>query len=96
MSDPLEFYGRIGAALFPILPGSKNLTGANIELTNAPDRAIRLRQALAPVKDKYDVVILDCPPALDLLTVNVLVGSANSRDYGRLVAAGCVHRVARV
>ncbi len=41
------------------------------------DRAVRLRQALAPIKDKYDFVILDCPPALDLLTLNVLV-AANS------------------
>ncbi|MGZ5234468.1 MAG: ParA family protein, partial [Burkholderiales bacterium] len=60
-----------------ILPGSKNLTGANIELTNVEDRAVRLRLALAPVKDQYDLVILDCPPALDLLTLNVLV-AANS------------------
>ncbi len=60
-----------------ILPGSKNLTGANIELTPAADRAIRLRKALAPIKDSYDLVVLDCPPALDLLTLNVLV-AANS------------------
>jgi len=60
-----------------LLPGSKNLTGANIELATADDRAVRLREALAPVKDKFDFVILDCPPALDLLTLNVLVG-ANS------------------
>jgi chromosome partitioning protein len=55
-----------------LLPGSKNLTGANIELAAADDRALRLRQALEPVKDNYDLVILDCPPALDLLTLNVL------------------------
>ena len=60
-----------------VLPGSKNLTGANVELTGIEDRAVRLRQALAPIKDKYDLVILDCPPALDLLTLNVLV-AANS------------------
>jgi chromosome partitioning protein len=60
-----------------LLPGSKNLTGANIELATADDRAVRLRHALAPVKDKFDLVILDCPPALDLLTLNVLV-AANS------------------
>jgi chromosome partitioning protein len=60
-----------------LLPGSKNLTGANIELTPAADRAIRLRRALAPIKDSYDLVVLDCPPALDLLTLNVLV-AANS------------------
>ena len=64
-----------GVENLSILPGSKNLTGANIELTGAEDRAIRLRKALEPVKDQYDLVILDCPPALDLLTLNVLVAS---------------------
>ena len=58
-----------------LLPGSKNLTGANIELAAAEDRAVRLRQALAPERDKYDIVILDCPPALDLLTLNVLAAA---------------------
>jgi chromosome partitioning protein len=60
-----------------LIPGSKNLTGANIELANAEDRALRLRKALEPVKDKYDMILLDCPPALDLLTLNVLA-AANS------------------
>src|SRR5665213_2671822 len=55
-----------------ILPGSKNLTGANIELAAANDRAVRLRGALETVKADYDLIILDCPPALDLLTLNVL------------------------
>ncbi len=60
-----------------LLPGSKNLTGANVELAAAEDRAVRLRHALAPVKDKYDLIILDCPPALDLLTLNVLVAASS-------------------
>jgi chromosome partitioning protein len=60
-----------------VLPGSKNLTGATVELVNAEDRALRLRTALDEIKDKYDVVLLDCPPALDLLTLNVL-SAANS------------------
>lgn len=55
-----------------LLPGSKNLTGANIELAHAEDRTLRLRNALEPVKDSFDFVFLDCPPALDLLTLNVL------------------------
>jgi chromosome partitioning protein len=58
-----------------ILPGSKNLTGANIELAGASDRALRLRQALDQVKDRYDLIVLDCPPALDLLTLNVLAAA---------------------
>lgn len=55
-----------------ILPGSKNLTGANIELAGDEDRAKRLKQALGPVLKSYDLIVLDCPPALDLLTLNVL------------------------
>jgi len=58
-----------------LLPGSKNLTGANVELAGASDRALRLRQALAPIQAKFDLVILDCPPALDLLTLNVLAAA---------------------
>ena len=60
-----------------VLPGSKNLTGANIELAAAPDRARRLRQALAPLQANFNLIILDCPPALDLLTLNVL-GAADT------------------
>lgn len=55
-----------------LLPGSKNLTGANLELSGVEDRALRLRRALDPLKSKFDLIILDCPPALDLLTLNVL------------------------
>lgn len=55
-----------------LLPGSKNLTGANVELAAATDRTLRLRRALEQIKDSYDLIFLDCPPALDLLTLNVL------------------------
>ncbi len=60
-----------------VLPGSKNLTGANIELAGADDRALRLGRALGSVLESYDLIVLDCPPALDLLTLNVLA-AANS------------------
>jgi chromosome partitioning protein len=58
-----------------LMPASKNLIGANIELSGAEDRALRLRRALEPVQARFDLVILDCPPALDLLTLNALVAA---------------------
>lgn len=58
-----------------LLPGSKNLTGANIELAGADRRESRLRDALTPIREKYELIVLDCPPALDLLTLNVLVAA---------------------
>src|SRR5579863_7434904 len=58
-----------------LLPGSKNLTGANVELAAAADRALHLRRALEPCKPNYDLIILDCPPALDLLTLNALAAA---------------------
>lgn len=58
-----------------VLPGSKNLIGANIELAGAEDRALRLRHSLSEIKDRYDLIVLDCPPALDLLTLNVLAAA---------------------
>src|ERR1700677_5005462 len=60
-----------------LLPGSKNLTGANIELASAADRALRLRNALVPLQPSFDLIVLDCPLTLDLLTPSVL-GAAES------------------
>ena len=64
-----------GMERLTLLPGSKNLTGANIELAGENDRATRLRTALAPVQGSFDLVVLDCPPALDLLTLNALTAA---------------------
>jgi chromosome partitioning protein len=58
-----------------IVPGSKNLIGANIELVSAERREFRLRDALDSVRSSYTFIILDCPPALDLLTLNALVAA---------------------
>jgi chromosome partitioning protein len=58
-----------------LVPGSKNLIGANVELVQADHRSERLREAIAPVRDKYDFILMDCPPALDLLTLNALVAA---------------------
>jgi chromosome partitioning protein len=53
----------------------KNLIGANIELVPLDHREYRLRYALEPVRQEYEFIILDCPPALDLLTLNALVAA---------------------
>jgi chromosome partitioning protein len=58
-----------------IIPSHKNLIGANIELVGAAEREFRLRTALQCVRDQYDFIVLDCPPALDLLTLNALVAA---------------------
>jgi chromosome partitioning protein len=58
-----------------LIPSHKNLLGANVELVGAEDRAFRLRDALAGVRDCFRYIVLDCPPALDLLTLNALVAA---------------------
>ena len=60
-----------------ILPADKNLAGAEVELANATSREYKLKEVTAKIKDKYDYIIIDCPPSLGLLTVNVLT-AANS------------------
>ncbi len=58
-----------------LIPGSNHLTGANLELAHAEDRAIRLRNGLESVRKNLDLIIIDCPPALNLLTLNVLAAA---------------------
>jgi chromosome partitioning protein len=60
---------------FDIVPANRNLAGAEVELVNEAERETRLKQALIEVKDRYDYVLLDCPPALNLLTVNALTAA---------------------
>jgi chromosome partitioning protein len=58
-----------------VIPSQKNLIGANIELVSLDQREFRLRNALSQVREQFDFVVLDCPPALDLLTLNALVAA---------------------
>jgi chromosome partitioning protein len=61
---------------FWLLPASPDLTAAEVRLlTMMTGREIRLRSALRPVREAYDVLIIDCPPALNMLTVNSLVAA---------------------
>lgn len=55
-----------------ILPANRDLAGALIELVDADDREFVLRQALEPLKSSYEYIIIDCPPSLELLTLNAL------------------------
>ena len=57
------------------IPAHKNLIGANLELVTAERREYRLRDALAAIRDRFHFIVLDCPPALDLLTLNALVAA---------------------
>ncbi len=58
-----------------IVPADKNLVAANLELVDVPDREHRLKELLIEVKSRYDYILVDCPPALDLLTLNALVAA---------------------
>lgn len=58
-----------------LVPGSKNLIGANLELVSQERREFRLRDAIAAARSEYAFILLDCPPALDLLTLNALVAA---------------------
>jgi len=58
-----------------VLPAHKNLVGVNFELIDAEGREFKLRDGLAPLREKFNFIIIDCPPALDLLTLNSLVAA---------------------
>lgn len=58
-----------------VVPADKNLVAANIELVDAQDREHRLQSILNDIKPRYDYILIDCPPALDLLTLNALVAA---------------------
>ncbi|HEU5335037.1 MAG TPA: AAA family ATPase [Terriglobales bacterium] len=58
-----------------VIPAHKNLIGANLELVDAERREFRMRDALAPLRERFQFIVLDCPPALDLLTLNALVAA---------------------
>ena len=58
-----------------LVPADQNLVATTMDLVDQEERELRLKNALAAIKDQYQYVVIDCPPALDLLTVNALVAS---------------------
>ena len=58
-----------------LLPADQNLVATNLDLVDQEERETRLKTALAPIHKDFDYILIDCPPALDLLTLNALVAS---------------------
>lgn len=63
---------KSGIGKYDVLPANRDLAGAEVELVNLAHRETRLRDAIKVVEDKYDYILIDCPPALNLLTLNGL------------------------
>ena len=55
-----------------VMPSSADLAGAGVELIDRPGREQQLKKALTPIRDRYDLILIDCPPSLELLTLNGL------------------------
>jgi chromosome partitioning protein len=60
---------------YRVLPANQDLTAAEVQLLERPDREYRLRNALAPIVADYDYTLIDCPPAINMLTINALTAA---------------------
>jgi len=72
------------AAGYDLLPGNSDLTAAEVELLGKDDRERRLRAALSYIQNDYDLIVIDCPPSLSMLTVNALAAA-----HGVLIPIQC-------
>lgn len=74
-SPALDAIIKPASATYDLLPANGDLTAAEVQLMQALAREQRLRTALAPIKNNYDFILVDCPPALNMLTLNALVAA---------------------
>jgi chromosome partitioning protein len=74
-ADIIQGIIKAEAAGYDVLPANDDLTAAEVELLNVRMKEHRLRYEIAKIKDKYDYILIDCPPSLSMLTVNALVAS---------------------
>jgi chromosome partitioning protein len=70
-----ELLRKLPDSSLHVLPGSPDVTIAEVALMGKEQREYHLRQALAPIRDYYDYILIDCPPSLNMLTVNALVAA---------------------
>lgn len=73
--DILQTIQRSDCDGLDLIPADKNLVAANLDLVDLTEREYRLHRIIQPIRDRYDYILLDCPPALDLLTLNALVAA---------------------
>ena len=73
--DATPFIIPTGMDRLQLIPADRHLTGAEIELVTLPRREERLRELIAPLRDAFDHIFIDCPPSLGLLTLNALVAA---------------------
>jgi len=73
--DPKEALVPTELEGLSLIPADKNLVGANLELVEIPNREFRLRESIQQIRNDFRFILIDCPPALDLLTLNALVAA---------------------
>lgn len=74
-SDAKTVRRSAGQSGYDLLPANRDMAGAEVELVDEPEREFRLKQALDGIATDYDFILIDCPPALNLLTVNALAAA---------------------